>query len=153
MADSTAPSTPTAFARMYGVTNDDFLGPNKSGLTPLAYPGSKGHSKLLRRKHIRQYQQHYLLGFETSQFIAAGAMLHPAFPSSDIRPSNLTDLHPIFRREKWETALPRHLAFYPLGKTRPGEYWRADNDFVWQTLQPCLALASNIIFHFHLWDW
>jgi hypothetical protein len=123
---------PSECARIYGTTNEAFLGDKRSGLSPITDVPKPYNSKTLRYlHHISQYQATYLEGFQTR---------------------DLQLIHPMLQRDKWETDLPRHLAFYPLGDDKTG-FYVASNDGVWDALVPCLALASKFIDHFHLWTW
>jgi hypothetical protein len=136
------------YARLYGTTGDEFLGDNKSGLTPITdIPDASTSEFMIHLSRTRRYQTKYLQGFETR-------LLHVAHALTDtgIGRSDLSLIHPILQRDRWETELPRHMAFYPLPHGKTG-FWVASNDDVWEALAPCLAFATQLIDHFHLWQW
>jgi hypothetical protein len=154
MAPNTAPPAPTIWAQKYGVAREKWLQHyGKSGISPLLLFNALARPpRTLQEWKLRSladlYQRTNFEGFTTRNMIRAGAIGEQI----SIRPSDLTEIHPLFARERWHTALPRHLAFYPLGHGNPG-YWKADNDEVWKVLKPCLALASRFVDNTELWYW
>jgi hypothetical protein len=143
----------TMWADYIGEAGEEWLAEDgKSGLTPLRYfhnlPYSPSLEEWKQREMIEIYQKYCFEGFTTRQLIQAGA----AAVGGNWRMSDLTEIHDVFSRDKWDTSLPEHLAFFPLGQEREG-YWRADNDDVWRILEPCFALATKFIVNSYCWPW
>lgn len=140
---------PSEYALRYGVTNEPSLGDNRSGLTPpddLIHPYTS--ETLVQLDHILRYQASYLDSFKTRELDLANVLADYGTTKSDLQA-----IHPMLQRDKWETELPRHLAFYPVVAPGKAGFWVASNDDVWDVFLPCLALASKFIDHFHLWQW
>lgn len=142
---------PTEYARRYGIAKEEWLqGTLKSGLTPInAFQYSKSPRTLKFRHVLRHHQKALLRGFESSQLDLIGAI-----ENKKVEPSNLTDVHPIFARERWFTDedLEAHTAHYWLPNPEDGS-WTARNDRVWEVLLPCVTLASKFVSNSHCFVW
>ena len=98
---------------------------------------------LYSRYNIKYRYDNPINGFTRAELHSLDALESP-----QARESNLQYIHPLYARNNWETSLPRHLTFYPLGGGREG-YWKADNDVLWEILKPCIALASQFLQNIH----
>jgi len=96
---------PSEYAQRYVVTNEPFLGDNKSGLTPTEDLVQPNTSKtLVHLDRILGYQASCLEGFKTQELDLAKTIT-----GSGITRSDLQTIHPMLQWDRWETELPMHL--------------------------------------------
>jgi hypothetical protein len=141
----------TKYAKKYGLAKEPWLRRiGKSGLSPINLGFLKdflpAETFSLYSRAV-MYQQWNISVFTSQILLQWGAI-----ESENVKPSDLTWIHPIYTRDKWLNKLPAHRPAIPLGHGLPGEY-TAQNPVVWKVLVPVLALASQFIANSHLWAW
>jgi uncharacterized protein YjiS (DUF1127 family) len=150
----------TEYAKKWAVAPKQAFGPGKSGLTPLSpynptqQLASPTTTKL--RELVEEYQKGYAWGFTTRNLQDLDAIT-----SRQLRDISINaPIHPIFGLDRWEKDLRTwytRTSLYTLSGSLIGEaadsVWTAHHPKVWQTLAPCLRLASIMLENLHKHPW
>jgi len=151
-------SNQTPWAAKYGAREG-----GKSKLTPVdsIFPINKSglfiaeYQKLNKQnRRMEKFQQDNLYWFTTRELIDLDAISTRTLKSLDLLHN---PIHPVFAKSRWERT-PDHRfgrqpdSLYPIGKGYPG-YWVADNDIVYNAIEPSLRLASRMLLSSHMLPW
>jgi len=144
------------------------LDPNKSGLTPLGplfpetYMGIKStlkrkqstNDETIKRLRGEVYQKEVLRGFTTQDLVELDVISNRQLKASTLD----NPIYPILARNRWMTSAdnrmdPTNLVIEygtgpgntPGGSTQKIASWMAADDMVWETIKPCLHLASHVL--------
>jgi hypothetical protein len=134
---------PQSWVAKYGAIANGKFGAHKSGFSPLDYVfPTLGQIPDPSIAAIETFQRNVLYGFTSRELGQLDCL-----PTRELMPGNLQNsILPILQRENWERMPPQHDFtrdhLYPL-KNGSG-MWSADNDEVWDVMEPIVKLASRI---------
>jgi hypothetical protein len=142
---------PESWSVKYGATANGKFG-SKSGFSPMDYVlPALGQNSEPTITAIEKWQREILYGFTSRELDQLDCL-----PTRELKAVSLRNsILPILRRENWEKApaqpdLTRdHL--YPLQNGRG--MWSADNDVVWNVMEPIVRLASRMLTSIHVTPW
>jgi hypothetical protein len=148
MATAAGPET---WAVKYGAMANGRFG-NKSGFSPTGYIYPTLEQGLHPNiQQIEGFQRDQFYGFTSRELGQLDCL-----PTRELIPANLqNDIIPMLRRENWERT-PAQPDFtrdylYPLKNGRG--VWSADNDEVWNVMEPIVKLASRMLMSIHVMPW
>ncbi|KUJ10907.1 uncharacterized protein LY89DRAFT_252084 [Mollisia scopiformis] len=137
----------TEFARKYG----QYATYHRSGFTPhdTKFPYF-GPDPLSGAWDARALQKEQFYGFTSEELGYLDCL-----PTRELKLSTLNNgIMSTLRRDNWEnTPSPEYRRSYMYALEDGNGLWSAANDFVWNSLQPSLILASRILMSVHLMPW
>lgn len=151
--------TLTPYAEKYGVSptretynpqiNPQFPGLIKSIFTPLSYTGQIPAQDRLRFAKIIHLQRTRMKGFISRNVIEGDFVSDRGLTPSDIT----NPVYPLLGKGHW-TSLPGQMVIPLIEATGlQNGFWEANNDVVWNALQPSLKLASLFLTNIHHHPW
>lgn len=119
----------------------------KSFLTPLSPKYSAWHRGVA--ENIEAFQRQDLSGYTTRELIDLDNI-----SNRDLNPGTLQNpINPILGRDRWTLRdWPLHVVSGG-GRNLSNGYWQLENNLVWNTVEPCLRLASRLFSNWHKHPW
>jgi hypothetical protein len=147
-----AASRPEAWTTKYGAMANGRFGIDKSGFSPTEYTlPILGQSTDPDIDKIEAFQRNQLYGFTSRELGQLDCL-----PTRELTPGNLQNgIIPMLQRENWERtpAQPDFTRGYLYPLKNGNGMWSADNDAVWDVMEPIIILASRMLLSVHVMPW